>query len=150
MVRKQIRRVLWVLPLLAIGMMLAETGGTVTASTAPRLEVSPRAVGLQFDVIPPANCTQSPGTPIFTATCHVTLSNPSSSSAALNWFPQFIVPEGGTQSTVTPANGTLAPGGSVKVTIVTNNCGDTWTFMATSTKGYGGLETGAAVVFICG
>lgn len=149
MVRKQIRRVLWVLPFLAIGVVLAETGGTVTASTAPRLVVSPRAVGLAGDVIPPANCSQGSGT-LFTATCHVTLSNPSSSSAGLNWFPQFTVPEGGAESTVTPANGTLAPGTSVKVTIVTNNCGDTWTFMAISTKGYDGLETGAAVVFICG
>jgi hypothetical protein len=149
MVRKQIRRVLWVLPLLAIGLVLAETGGTVTASTAPELVVSPRAVGLQGDVIPPADCTQGSGT-LFTATCHVTLSNPSSSSAGLNWLAQFTVPDGGTQSTATPAKGTLAPGKSVKVTIVTNNCGDSWTFMATSTKGYGGLETGAAVVFICG
>jgi len=27
---------------------------------------------------------------------------------------------------------------------------DTWTFMATAAKGYFGLETGAAVVYICG
>jgi len=141
MVRKQIRRVLWVLPFLAIGVVLAETGGTVTASTAPRLVVGPRAVGLVGDVIPPANCTRGSGT-LFTATCHVTLSNPSSSSAGLKWSAQF--------TTATPAKGTLAPGTSVKVTIVTSNCGDTWTFLATSTTGYEGLETGAAVVFICG
>jgi hypothetical protein len=38
----------------------------------------------------------------------------------------------------------------VKVTVVTGNCGETWTFMATAAKGYIGLETGAAVVYICG
>lgn len=144
MVRKEVRRFLWVLPFLAIGVVLAETGGTVTASSAPRLVVRPLAVGIAGDVIPPDNCTlTSTG---FPATCHVTLSNPSSSSAGLNWSAQFTAPE----ATATPTKGKLAPGASVKVTIVTNNCSDTWTFLATSTSGYGGLETGAAVVYICG
>ncbi|HVC42136.1 MAG TPA: hypothetical protein VND54_09185 [Candidatus Saccharimonadales bacterium] len=144
MVRKQTGRVLWVLPFLALGVVLAETGGTVSASTAPRLVASPLAVGISGDVIPPDDCTV--GGTTFTATCHVTLSNPSSSSAGLVWSAQFTAPE----ATATPAGGTLAPGKSVKVTIVTNNCGDTWTFLATSTKGYAGLETGASVVYICG
>jgi hypothetical protein len=143
MVRKQVRRVRWVLPLLVIGVVLAQTGGTAVASSPPRLVVSPLAVGLQGDAIPPLNCTIGTNS---TPTCHVTLSNPSSSSAGLNWFAQFT----SSQVTATPASGTLAPGKSVKVTVVSSACGDTWTFMATATKGYPGLETGAAVVYICG
>jgi hypothetical protein len=142
MVRKQIKRVRWVLPLLAIGVVLAETGGTVTASTPPRLVVSPLAVGIQGDAIPPYNCT----TGTSAVTCHVTLSNPSSSSAGLHWVAQFT----GSGVTATPASGTLSPGTSVKVTVVTSACGDTWTFTAAATKGYSGLLTGAAVVYICG
>jgi hypothetical protein len=143
MVREQVRRVRWVLPLLVIGVVLAQTGGTAVASSPPRLVVNPLAVGLAGDAIPPLNCTVGTNSMF---TCHVTLSNPSSSSAGLNWSAQFIAPE----ATATPASGTLAPGTSVKVTVVTSNCGDTWTFMATATKGYPGLETGAAVVYICG
>lgn len=87
-------------------------------------------------------------------TCHVTLSNPG--TVKLDWATESL-DNGQLDATVTPNSGSLAPGKSVRVTIITADCGfylaDLANFLSAPSAG-GSIAAdptgGGSVLFSCG
>jgi hypothetical protein len=101
----------------------------------------------------PGGCTYSAGDFV----CHVTLSNPASSTEKVSWR-SWDLDAGGQvtlPATVSPAAGTLAPGKSIRVTVSTSQCGFSLADLANFLGWSGSAQAGApplgvAVLFSCG
>jgi hypothetical protein len=122
----------------ALGAVLTTSASTPKAS----LNISPRFVSAPGD---------GPGGCSFTGSwvCHVTLRNPSSSTASVPWE---AIGSNDLVATVKPTSGTLAPGTSVRVTITTSTCGgyyDLGMFLGFSYAA-GDWNYGGAVMYACG
>jgi hypothetical protein len=100
---------------------LLVVGGAALASTPKGgLKLSVAFISTPGDG--PGGCTNY-ASPANTSTCHVTLTNPSSSNEKVTWVAGVTGDVQDYPTTFTPDLGTLAPGKSVKVTIVTGECG---------------------------
>ncbi|MHB8488474.1 MAG: hypothetical protein ACYDCS_04165 [Candidatus Dormibacteria bacterium] len=130
------------------GAGIAALGAVLTTSASPPkqgLTVSPSFVSDPGDG--PGGCLWNGNAFV----CHVTLANPSSSNEKVPWVlvGGDVADNGsGFYETVSPSNGTLAPGKSVRVTITTNACGGY--YAVAEFAGGSNYQYGGAVLYACG
>lgn len=129
----------------ALSSALTTAAPIATTATSEAMVVSPPYVSDPGDG--PGGCTGSVSLPT-QFTCHVTIHN--RGTVSLSWQSwQLDSAQGNLQSTITPNHGTLAPGATVHVTIVTPECGFSLADLANFLGASGTKQFGGAVLYSC-